>query len=261
MAKPAKIFIHGLRRLLLPFGYRVVKESASLCFENLLGRMLAARGGLTFVQVGANDGRLNDSLYPFLCRHRARVEGLVVEPLPDVFSRLCRTYRRFPRVKPVNLAIHNSESRMKLYRVSPAAAGKLPRWTSGIASFRSDHHCLSGLSSEHIVAQEVDCVSLEELLGRHGLDRLDLLQIDAEGYDAEILFALDFRRLAPSVIRFEHGLSQKIMNRAEFSRLVRFLDDGGYQVFLEKQNAVAYRVVEFLDFLIPEPGNSPAGTA
>ena len=42
------------------------------------------------------------------------------------------------------------------------------------------------------------------LLAKHGVSRVDLLQIDTEGYDFEIIRMFDHAGVRPAVVRFEH---------------------------------------------------------
>ena len=51
--------------------------------------------------------------------------------------------------------------------------------------------------------------SLDELLIRHHIDDLDLLQIDAEGYDLEIIAMIDFNTTRPRFINYERVLLQE----------------------------------------------------
>jgi len=39
-----------------------------------------------------------------------------------------------------------------------------------------------------------------------------MLRIDAKGYDAERILNIDFERIKPSIIRFEHGLDDRVMS-------------------------------------------------
>ena len=57
----------------------------------------------------------------------------------------------FPGIVKVNAAIHNTEKRMKLYRVDPSTEKQLPGWSKGIASFNPRHHELSGTPPEHMI--------------------------------------------------------------------------------------------------------------
>ena len=51
--------------------------------------------------------------------------------------------------------------------------------------------------SDRFIAETVKSITFDTLLRRHGVSRLDLLQIDAEGYDFEILKRIDFRAFDP----------------------------------------------------------------
>ena len=44
-----------------------------------------------FVQIGANDGRIDDPIYKLISRYR--LKGLLVEPVPDFFESLVETYK------------------------------------------------------------------------------------------------------------------------------------------------------------------------
>jgi len=59
---------------------------------------------------------------------------------------------------------------------------------------------------EHRVVERVNSIPLDQLLRRHGLSSLDLLQIDVEGYDYEILKTLDFDQIRPLFINYERVL-------------------------------------------------------
>ena len=188
-------------------------------FEPLLYRRLKSVDEFFFVSIGANDGRMVDPVYWFIARNRYRVRGLLIEPMKDAFEELCRTYQDYPRLTPLNLAIHNTEKKMELYRVDPTRLKGLPAWSKGIASFNPEHHKLSGTPTERIITETVECVSLGELIEVHEIDTIDLLQIDTEGYDSEIILGLDFERVKPAVIHFKHGLAVGIMSRRRSLRL------------------------------------------
>ena len=44
----------------------------------------------------------------------------------------------------------------------------------------------------------------DTLLDRHHVKKIDLLQIDVEGYDYELLKSFNFERIKPQLIRYEH---------------------------------------------------------
>jgi FkbM family methyltransferase len=224
-------------------GYRLERTDANLdpFFERRLQRLLDRKGSLSFVQIGANDGVSFDPLHPFVERHRDRVSGIVVEPLRDKFELLCRTYEGFPRIHKVNAAIHNTERRMTLYRVDPRHERKLPGWARGIASFDPRHHERAGDLARHMIAEEVPCMTLPELLATVPGFELDVLVTDTEGYDAEILSAIDFTRIRPSLIHFEHGLPVGTMTPEALDALTDRLHEAGYSMHLLHADALAFR--------------------
>jgi FkbM family methyltransferase len=209
------------------------------CVQALLRDRLRAVGdAFFFVQIGANDGVNFDWVYQFVTTHRLR--GVVVEPLPDLFRELCANYRAHPQVVPVNVAIHRTAREIDLYRVDMAKAAGLPEWVKAIASVDPDHHRKSGTPSEVIRAERVRCVTFAELLDQQRIDRIDFLQIDIEGYDHEIIRMIDFTRLRPAIIRFEHNLSKRVMRREDFLDCMRLLVDAGYYILMDPMDAVAY---------------------
>ena len=47
-------------------------------------------------------------------------------------------------------------------------------------------------------------MTFETLCRRNGIDRLDLLLIDVEGYDWDLIRAIDFERGLPRLVAYEH---------------------------------------------------------
>jgi hypothetical protein len=72
-----------------------------------------------------------------------------------------------------------------------------------------------------MIEETVPCRTLDEVLEEHGVRNVDVLVIDTEGYDAEILHGIDFRRFKPQISRFEHALPSAVMSRETFSKVVR----------------------------------------
>lgn len=214
-----------------------VEQTVIFCRNILDRRRVAAGADFFFVQVGACDGVSFDDLYGYVTSHRLR--GLVIEPLPDLFEELRKNYAAFPSVTPVNVALHRTANRAELYRVSSAAAG-LPSWTKGIASLDPQHHRRSGTAAEHIVAETVPCMTWERLLAQYKIDRIDYLQIDTEGYDFEILQMIDFDKLRPAIIKFEHQVSAGVMSDEQFGQAAARLTHLGYLSIITETDVFAY---------------------
>lgn len=223
-------------------GYRLQRtdHAADPFFERLLERRLERKGRLTFVQIGANDGVSFDPLHDFIMRHRARVRGVVMEPLADKFELLCRTYAALPNVTKVRAAIHNHERRMRLHRVDPARERALPGWNRGIASFDPRHHERTRTPSRDMISEEVECLPLAEVLRQHDLGELDVLVTDTEGYDREIVMALEPAGIRPAILHFEHGMSVGLMTPEAFLEIADRLHAGGYSLRVLESDAVAF---------------------
>ena len=231
----------GLISLLERRGYCVTADDYLWSVERFLNAVLTARGNLYFVQIGANNGLRNDPLHGWIIRHAADVHGLVVEPLPDMFEELTKTYRDCPMIVPVRTAIHNTAQDMTLYRVTPDAVPRDKDWMHGIASFSKEHLLNHGAPVSAIVEEKVPCMRFNTLLERHPLPRIDLLQVDTEGMDMEIIRAIDFppdRR--PAIIRCEHHLGEEHTGWDEFHRFAGHLHPLGYEILLERHDLLAY---------------------
>ena len=244
MAKPflkkvTGLGFRGLSSVLDKLGYRIERFEQENFLDPLLYKLLAKSPEFFFVQIGANDGVFADPIRNFVTRNN--VAGLVVEPLPDFFEKLVENYRAFPRVKPVNVALHRTAKTIQLHRVDPARAAQLGDWTRGIASIRESHHRINKVPDEVMITETVPCVTLTELLSRHEVHKLDLLVIDTEGYDYEIIKMIEFDRFKPAIIRFEHGLPANTMSVSEFKECAGLLMDQGYYLVTEPYDAIAYQ--------------------
>lgn len=229
----------GLNATLRRFGYRVDRFDQADFFEPLLYKRLLRSPDFFFVQIGANDGVFADPIRNFVTRNHAA--GLVVEPLKDFFEKLVLNYRDFPKVKPVNTALHATARSIQLHRVDPAKAGEAQNWAQGIASIREEHHRINAVPDHVMMTETVPAITLTELLDQHAVSQLDLLQVDTEGYDFEIIQMIDFARIKPAIIHFEHGLPAGTMSLEQFKQCTGRLMDHGYYIITESYDAIAYQ--------------------
>jgi FkbM family methyltransferase len=191
------------------------------------------------VHIGAFDGIAGDPIYPLIERHA--LHGALVEPQRHAFEQLRANYAGFgaARFALINAAIAAENGSRTLYRVRPAAQD--PEWLPQLASFDrqmvlSHAHLIPNLESR-IETEEVRCLTISDMLAEAGIERVDLLQIDAEGYDAEILRLFDVPRRRPPIIRFEHKHLPRSTHRSTVAELV----DLGYQVASGDGDTLAYR--------------------
>ncbi len=166
----------------------------------LVREFLRAQEAFFFVQVGANDGLLDDSLHDLIVEYR--LSGLMIEPQPHVFEELCRNYQGQPNLLFENVAVSTKDGTAVLYCAAKSAP--LPRHCSGLASFNRGHLVKEGVPEQYIEQCEVPVVRLNTLLSKRGIDSVDLLQIDVEGYDHHILKTTFESCIYPRIINYEH---------------------------------------------------------
>lgn len=177
-----------------------------------------------FVQVGANDGALDDPIRHLVQGHG--LAGLLIEPLPDLYSRLVQTYEGQDKLSFENVAVGRRPGVAQIYRVRSDA--QVPEHWHGMASFSRAHLIKEGAPTDLVEACNVDVVPIERLFAKHAIRHIDLLQIDVEGFDYEVLESVFATGMTPAIINYEHcHLVPKIRNAAK-----QMLLDRGYR-FIE----------------------------
>lgn len=209
----------AVRRLL---GRRPGLHPVRMAIEEII-----CQPGFCIVQIGAYVGdSSNDPLYPLLranARRLARTNPprhclVFVEPVREHFERLVANYAGIPGARFENVAISERDGAAMFHRlaVDPVAHG-FPEWLAQLGSLKKErmgelwerHEADAACQrfwQKHSVAEKVECLAFESLVRRHGLERIDLLQVDAEGADYDILRAVDFARLPIRFINYERAL-------------------------------------------------------
>jgi len=208
-------------------------NSISLNFDHVLSRYLLERTGsgpFTFIQVGAFDGVTCDPLRKYLVKYPWT--GVMLEPQPQAFGKLAALYKGRDDISIMNAAINESNGEADLYVVENDA---LPEWARGMASFDEQNilkhaDALPGLAGS-IQKSRIKTVSFEQLLADHQFTRVNLLQIDTEGFDAEVLKLFPFSKIKPVIIHFE----SKHIPVARLENALARLADLGYAIARDGQ--------------------------
>jgi FkbM family methyltransferase len=239
---------HGLRLQRLP---RPLIESPHdelrIDLDYVLARRMLERGEFTFVQVGAFDGRRYDPIYEWV--RAFGWHGLLIEPQPKFFAELTANYAGAEGLEFRQIAVGTTRERRPFYWVEIEEG--VTRDAGMIASFDREtllkhREFISGLDSL-IRSEEIECEPLNDVLAGLPGGRLDLLQIDVEGYDHELIRIVDLERFSPSIVRFEHQHLTPAQHDASIRRLVAH----GYLIALEEHDTLAFRQTE-LPFGAPD---------
>jgi FkbM family methyltransferase len=175
----------------------------------VLAEFAAAHPRAVFVHVGANDGEQHDPLRPYVLSGRWR--GVLVEPVPYVFERLRRNYADVPGVVFENAAVSEEDGRVPFFHLRDAGPGEratLPDWYDGVGSLHRDailsHVAQMPDVADRLVEREVPALRFATLCERHGIERPDLVVIDAEGHDWPIIRSIDLEAHGPRLLIYEH---------------------------------------------------------
>jgi hypothetical protein len=72
------------------------------------------------------------------------------------------------------------------------------------------------------------------LLNKHNVKKIDLLQIDVEGYDGELLVGIDFSKIKPRYIRYEDKhidtAFKDNLTKVSSDDVISYLIESGYEV-------------------------------
>lgn len=183
-----------------------------------------------FVNIGANDGITNDPVSDILLADM-RWKGLLVEPVPSCFARLSANFSDRSRFFLEPVAIGAVDGTSSFYSVDERAAEvipNLPEWWDELGSFDRNHIVkhLDGALEPFIVERQVPIRTLPGLLARNGIESIQFLQIDTEGYDYEVLKSVDLSSRPPDAILVEY----KNLPAGQSAEMLRLLRQNGYRV-------------------------------
>jgi len=207
-------------------------------FELAAAHLMLRKKDVFFVEIGANDGIANDPIYPFVRDHGW--QGLMLEPLPEIHAKLTKNHANHPGINCIQAAISQHDGDATIYTVDMAES----QFTKAhqFSSFRKDI-VLSQIDwvpniAELITEMRVRTMSWPTLMKQTGGRHIDVVQIDTEGFDAEILRMMDLSEWKPSIIHYEHCNLSKSDQEECASRLA----ENGYALAMNRLDVIAYRL-------------------
>ena len=184
-----------------------------LDLEAVIRAYIIAAPDFAFVQIGAHEGDEGDPLAA--CIRNCGLRGVLVEPQPEPFAKLCANYADQPQLRFERAAIGPADGTAPFYRVDPAFWAKhgmpegIDSQISSLSRKQIRFHvalfggkALAAREDEYLIVEEIPAMTLATLLARHRLAQPDLLQIDTEGFDFEIIKMVDWAK-PPAMIHYE----------------------------------------------------------
>ena len=166
---------------------RSIATNDSLSLDLILLNIFNKKKIAGLIQVGANDGLRFDNINKYIKKFKPN--SILVEPIKDYFNELRKNYKNFENIFFENVAISVNEQINYLYKVNLKDLHKYDEHIKGISSFDIKHLIKHGVKKNHIVKEETKSISIVDLFEKYNFN-IDLLLIDAEGYDAEIVIDL-----------------------------------------------------------------------
>ena len=204
-ANPSERFARALQRHLLARDLRggVFQRRHT---DALLADFATSVPDAVFLQIGANDGFTGDPLNPLIRRADTRWRGVLVEPVAHLFAQLSERYGDNPALRLERAAIGETDGTTIIHRLEtgPADSLFLEQIPSLDPVLLQRNAGQFGRTETATVGEEVPSLSVATLLKRHAITQLDLLVIDAEGWDWRILRQFNLQTLRPKLILYEH---------------------------------------------------------
>jgi len=182
----------------------------------------------TFVEIGANDGKKNDPLYDHIKKYGWR--GILVEPDPVNFEKLKENYRGIEGLIFENTGIGPESGELLFYKIKDVTDQE-PGWYDQVGSFDKNTF-LKNISygkglDQRIVAELRLLIHFDELLEKNNFRDVDLLHLDAEGFDYKILQSINFAKYNIRMVLFE----SEWMTKSELKELIQYLRNHQYRVY------------------------------
>lgn len=213
-------------------------------FETIMEGFLLSKKNINIIQIGANDGKINDPIYNFLMENKCSTNALLIEPQSEIISILKENYKNHPHIRIVEGAVGTNKE-LTLFRIKPELWQyfKQPylknapsyRAPSGITSYNKKYvmnnvriYLKINLPLEKCI-EEINpkCKKLNMFLKDCDFSNcVDVIQIDTEGADDNVIYACEIERIRPSIINYEF----KHLNDKMDEKLENYLIKNKYRI-------------------------------
>ena len=175
------------------------------------------RANPTMIDVGAHHGSAFKSFLD---------DGWSVhafEPDPNNHEYIAERMLDEPRLTLSHLAVGNESGKRLSFYASEQSTG-----ISSLIPFHEDHKEVT----------QVSTIRLDDYISDHGIDSVDFLKIDTEGFDLRVLQGFPWDKINPTVIEceFEDAKTQKI--GYDLHEQAQFLLAKGYSVFVSEWHPI-----------------------
>ena len=224
---------------------RLISSKSYLKIDKLLDTLFKDKKINNVIQIGANDGVRFDILNSYIKKYKTK--SVLVEPIKKNYEKLKKNYEDCNFISFENCAISTNNEISFLYKVNEKYIKNYDDHIPGITSFNKEHLLKHGVKNRHIICENVSSINMKDLIIKHQLKSLDLLYVDAEGYDGKIVIDfLNTTNIKPVIIlEFIH------IKNVIFESLIKILEKNKYKLFTIDENLVCYpeNDVKYIKFI------------
>jgi FkbM family methyltransferase len=187
-----------------------------------------------FVTVGANEGILNDHFSPFIFDKGWK--GLLIEPVGKTFENLKENFKNVAGLQFLQVGVSDEEGTLPIYKFADDIEGSQYHQ---LFSFEKKQLLILDVPEDwkqnKIVEELVPIYTLSQIFNKQGIEKLDLLQIDTEGFDYKVLLGLDFSDFKPDIVVYEHvHLKWDV-----YFESIKYMRKAGYLIYADKNDTLA----------------------
>lgn len=183
---------------------------------NFLRPFLPERQGV-MIDVGSHKG---ESFGPFLGKGW---QVYAFEPDPGLYNALASRYSGNPLLALEQIALADVRQDNVAWFTTPDSDGA---------------GSILGFTDKHNRAGSVKVTTLSEIVGKYSINKVDLLKIDAEGFDFKVLKGFPFEKLRPAHIICEYEDLKTMSLGYNMADMANTLISMGYTVYLSEWHPI-----------------------
>ena len=166
-----------------------------------------------FLEIGAYNGKDYDRLYKYT--HNNSWTGIFVEPINEYFQQLQFNFQNIENKFFENSAITEEDRDYKIKRINSDK-----RWAKGSSSLTTNRNT----DKYEYIEESIKGITFDTLVKKYEIKKIDVLQIDTEGYDLIILEQI-IPRFLPKYIKVEH----RHLKYGDKTKMKKLLGNYGYK--------------------------------
>lgn len=177
-------------------------QTKEIKFQSMCEVLFNQNDDTFFIQIGACDGKIHDPIQELV--RSMGWKGILVEPIPEIFSRLKENYSDVEGLLFENVAVSEQSGTAKIFQHKSCVDGRNNDDSRfGLSSLYKNRNSLLIYSPEEIVEREIITEPLQKIFDKNNIEKIDVYVSDTEGHDYHIFKQIDLDIYSPTIINIE----------------------------------------------------------